>query len=129
MNHLPGDKVLIKKGSHAGRRGVIIKVARSQSLLRLVESEQTCEICTEHLLNYSLAARKAWLKMPTRKVGRPFGTRVSDRVSVTLRIDRELWNAFQDAEEQGLIDNRTATINMLLQNFVDRVHRTRKKAS
>lgn len=67
--------------------------------------------------------------MPNRKVGRPSGTRVSDRVSVTVRIDRDLWNSFQTAEEEGLIENRTATINELLHSFVDRLQRTRKRAS
>jgi len=129
MTQLPGDKVLIKKGAHIGCRAIITEVLGSQCLLRLVDSDQVCQISSLHVLNYSLAARKAWQKMPTRKVGRPSGTRVSDRVSVTLRIDRELWNSFQAAEEEGLIENRTAAINQLLRTFVDRLQRTRKKAS
>jgi len=129
MTHQVGDKVLIKKGKNAGRRAIIAYFAGPRCLLSLSDSDQECEVNSVDILNYSLAARRAWLKMPTRKVGRPVGTRVSDRVSVTLRIDRELWNAFQAAEEQGLIENRTTIINTLLQSFVDRVQRTRKKAS
>lgn len=129
MTHQVGDKVLIKKGKHTGKRAVIAHFAGSQCLLSILDSDQQVEVNSADILNYSLAARRAWLKMPTRNVGRPAGTRVSDRVSVTFRIDRQLWNDFQDAEEQGFIENRTATINTLLQNFVDRVHRTRRKAS
>lgn len=61
--------------------------------------------------NYSLAARKAWRRMPRRRVGRPKGTAKTDRVSVTLRIDRELWDHFRRAESAGLIQDRTALIN------------------
>ncbi|MGI0014177.1 MAG: hypothetical protein ACREBU_12160, partial [Nitrososphaera sp.] len=34
-----------------------------------------------------------------------------DRVSVTLRIDRALWEQFRQDESEGLINDRTATVN------------------
>jgi uncharacterized protein (DUF4415 family) len=49
--------------------------------------------------------------MPARRVGRPKGTTKTDRVSVTLRMDREVWAQFQQAEAAGVIEDRTATIN------------------
>ena len=55
--------------------------------------------------------------------------RVTVYVSGWLEYQIDNPNAFQAAEEQGLIENRTTIINTLLQSFVDRVQRTRKKAS
>jgi hypothetical protein len=76
----------------------------------------TALVSTEELTNYSLAARRAWRSMPDRKVGRPAGSRVSDRISVIFRIDRTLWNQFLTAEEAGLIADRTTVINECLRD-------------
>ena len=43
----------------------------------------------EQVTNYSLATRRAWVTDPDRAVGRRKGTKLTDRVSVTLRFDRE----------------------------------------
>lgn len=124
-----GDKVRVKDGPYKGLRGLITSVRNDSCQVRLADGGRLIELkCTE-ILNYSLAARKAWLKMPRRKVGRPFGTRVCDRVSVTLRIDRELWKRFQEAESMGLVVNRTATINGMIRSFLDRIPVPQKKAS
>ena len=48
---------------------------------------------------------------PDRAVGRKKGTKLYDRVSVTLRFDRDLWEHFQALEEEGVIDDRTGLIN------------------
>ena len=48
---------------------------------------------------------------PDRAVGRRKGTKLTDRVSVTLRIDRELWAQFLYFEQSRVIDDRTRTIN------------------
>jgi hypothetical protein len=68
----------------------------------------------EDVTNFSLAARKAWVTGPNRAVGRRKGTKLCDRVSVTLRIDRELWQRFMEMEKDGLIEDRTAAINSWL---------------
>jgi hypothetical protein len=47
-------------------------------------------------------------------VGRRKGTRLCDRVSVTLRIDRDLWQPFVELEQAGVIEDRTAAINRWL---------------
>jgi len=67
-----------------------------------------------------LAARKAWKNMPYRHVGRPKGVRHCDRVSVTLRIDRDLWEQFKRDESAGRIKDRTATINLWFREMLDK---------
>ncbi len=129
MTHQPGDKIRIKAGPHAGSRAVIVRATSEACVVRLVDSERVLQVPEARILNYSLAARKAWLKMPRRNVGRPFGTRVCDRISVTLRIDRDVWSRFRAAEATGRIDSRTSTINDVLRQFLDRLSRTEKKAS
>jgi hypothetical protein len=106
-----GDKIRIKTGRHAGHRGVVKKVRKSRLVIRLDGSGELVESIDTGTTNFSLAARKAWARMPARRVGRPKGTTKTDRVSVTLRMDREVWDQFQQAEAAGVIEDRTATIN------------------
>ena len=80
-------------------------------IIRLEKSGSKVRTTPEQVTNYSLAARKAWVTDPDRAVGRRKGTKLTDRVSVTLRFDREVWEHFSRLEEEGLIDDRTATIN------------------
>src|SRR5215218_9141904 len=80
-------------------------------VVRLDRSEGTVRVSPEQVTNYSLAARKAWVTEPRRAVGRRKGTRLRDRVSVNLRIDRDLWERFVALERAGAIDDRTAVIN------------------
>src|SRR5262249_7161650 len=107
----PGDKVRLKVGEHRGERGVIVAVEEGHFDVRLDVSGQTVRVLAEEITNFSLAARKAWVTSPGRAVGRRKGTRLCDRVSVTLRLDRELWERFVSLEEAGVIEERTATIN------------------
>ncbi len=107
MKAASGDKVLIKG---IGKRG-LIRSAKGSTLIVIDEDDAMHSLSETELVNYSLAARKAWKKMPERQVGRPSGTTRSDRVSVTLRIDRDLWEAFTAAEQKELIGNRTQVIN------------------
>ena len=106
-----GDKVRIKTGSHRGRRAVIERVDGGKLTVRLEDSDTTVRVLAKDVTNYSLAARKAWVTEPHRGVGRRKGTRLCDRVSVTLRVDRKLWELFQELENRGVIDDRTAIIN------------------
>ncbi len=101
----------IKAGVHSGERGLIKAVDGKQLVVQLEQSEQMVRVQPEDVTNYSLAARKAWVTGPNRAVGRRKGTRLCDRVSVTLRIDRELWQRFVEMEAAGLIEDRTAAIN------------------
>jgi uncharacterized protein (DUF4415 family) len=109
-----GDKVRLKLDHLAGARGVIERAEGKNLAIRLEASETTVQVAAHQITNLSCAARKAWLNMPKRHVGRPKGLRLCDRTSVTLRIDRDLWKQFREKESIGLVRNRTATINQWL---------------
>jgi hypothetical protein len=101
----------LKIGEHAGERGLVEAVDGEKLLIRLEKSGSKVRVTPEQVTNYSLAARKAWVTGPDRAVGRRKGTKLTDRVSVTLRFDREVWQHFTGLEEEGAIEDRTATIN------------------
>jgi hypothetical protein len=107
----PGDKVRVKAGVATGERGVVEAIDGENLLVRLEQSGMKVRMPPEQVTNYSLAARKAWKTEPDRAVGRRKGFRLTDRISVTLRLDRDLWERFQVLVEMGVIDNRTGLIN------------------
>lgn len=111
MDAKPGDKVCLKSASHRGLRGTVDSVDGTSLIVLVTDTADHIRVDQSDVTNYSLAARKAWESMPDRRVGRPRGTTSTNRVSVTLRIDRELWDQFKHAEESGVITNRTETIN------------------
>src|SRR5437667_10115902 len=127
MEPAVGDKVKLKGGSNASVRGVIEAVQRDELLVRLDESGELIAVASQFVTNFSLAARKAWKNMPHRQVGRPKGSRHCDRVSVTLRIDRELREQFRQDESEGLIEDRTATINAWFRDMLDQLTRTKAR--
>jgi hypothetical protein len=114
-----GDKVRLKAGGHAGQRGTVAAVRGDRLRVRLDDATRGLWVPAATVTNYSLAARKAWVTGPDRPVGRHKGTKLCDRVSVTLRIDRDLWARFRDLEAAGLIENRTAAVNRWLREKVD----------
>jgi uncharacterized protein (DUF4415 family) len=120
-----GDKVKLKSRNSAPMRGVVEEVHSDGLLVRLDESGELVTVAAELVTNFSLAARKAWKNMPHRQVGRPKGARHCDRVSVTLRIDRELWERFKQDELEGTIQDRTATINAWFREMLDKRKRTK----
>ena len=111
MRSEPGDKVRLKYGPHEGRRGLVVRLHGDDVVVRLDGDIDVVRVQAKDVTNYSLAARRAWKKMPERRVGRPKGSGTRGRISVTLRIDRELWDSFRQAEVVGLVTDRTATIN------------------
>jgi uncharacterized protein (DUF4415 family) len=125
MEPAVGDKVKLKSHRSTPVRGVVAEVHGDELLVRLDESGELIAVASELVTNFSLAARKAWKNMPHRQVGRPKGARHCDRVSVTLRIDRALWEQFRKDESEGLIDDRTATINLWFREMLDKLRRTR----
>lgn len=106
-----GDKVCLKKGDHRGKRGVIKATQGDRLAVQLDGADEIVHTATEAVTNYSLAARKAWKTEPNRGVGRRKGTGLKDRVSVTIRLDRGVWEEFQKKEEAGIIEDRTEAIN------------------
>ncbi len=107
MKAIVGDKIRVKSDL---KRGLVERIKRKALIVRL-ENGEIAKFNEAELTNFSLAARKAWESMPHRRVGRPKGTSRTDRVSVTLRINRDLWKQFKLAEKKGLIVDRTATVN------------------
>ena len=125
MKPAVGDKVRLKDHNGTPVRGVVAAVHNDQLLVRLDASGELIAVAPARVTNFSLAARKAWKHMPHRRVGRPKGARHCDRVSVTLRIDRELWAQFRQDEAEGLIEDRTATINAWLRDMLDQIKHTK----
>ncbi len=113
-----GDKVQVKCGKHRGKRGVVVSAKGSEIIVRLDMGQLRIFAKSNELTNYSLAARKAWVSMPDRRVGRPAGSSKTPRISVTLRLDLELWMRFKRLESMGLIEDRTAVINVWLRERV-----------
>ena len=107
-----GDKVRLKVGDHAGERGLLEAFEGDRFVVRLEESGLKVRVAPDQATNFSLAARKAWATEPDRAVGRRKGTKLYDRVSVTLRLDRDTWQLFQSLEEDGVIKDRTGLINL-----------------
>lgn len=106
-----GDKVRLKIGDYIGARGLVETIDSGKLVVSLMESGLKLRVLPEQVTNFSLAARRAWVTGPDRAVGRKKGTKLYDRVSVTLRFDRDLWQHFLDLEEQGAIEDRTNLIN------------------
>jgi len=124
-----GDKIRIKNlPGLKGERGVIEAVRESKLVVR-TESGKNINLDPREITNFSLAARKAWKSMPKRKVGRPRGTSVSNRISVTLRIDDDLWREFRQAEASGLISKRTEILNQWIREKLDQILHSKKRAS
>jgi hypothetical protein len=121
-----GDKVRLKSGAHAGARGFLEAFDDEKVVVRLEDSALKVRVTPEQITNFSLAARKAWVTEPDRAVGRRKGTKLSDRVSVTLRLDRDLWELFLGLEEEGVIEDRTGLINALLRAKLARLYRGRR---
>lgn len=119
MKVQPGDKVRLKVAPYLGTRGVVERSHGSHLLVRLDSNGDVVRVTLTDVTNYSLAARKAWESMPDRRVGRPKGSTTSDRISVTLRIDRSLWDRFRRAEAAALIGDRTESINAWISERLD----------
>jgi len=125
MKAQAGDKVRLRKNGRPGPRGIIVRAEKSSLIVRLEDSNNIVEVTPSDVTNFSMASRKAWVSMPHRQVGRKKGVRFCDRLSVTLRIDRELWERFQADEEAGLINDRTETINAWLKEKLDALEQDR----
>jgi len=126
--HAAADKVRIKNPEQRGQRGVIEAVKGKKLLVRVADGT-LITADPKDLTNFSLAARKAWKSMPNRRVGRPRGTCLSNRISVTLRIDRDLWDDFKRAQAAGIISDRTELLNQWIRQKLNRLHAVDKRAS
>jgi hypothetical protein len=120
MDARPHDKLRITAGPSRGARAVIEEVLPGRFLVRLLPSNKVIPVKHVDVLNFSAAARKAWKTMPARKVGRPRGQTV-DRVSVTFRLDRTLWDRFRKLEANGEIDDRSGFLETALTHAISRL--------
>ena len=111
MRAKAGDKVRLKLEPYRGVRGIVERRESGDLVVRVDSTGEVVRVRPSSVTNYSLAARRAWKRMPERRVGRPKGSGLTGRVSVTFRIDRGLWERFRLAEGQGLIADRTEAIN------------------
>jgi len=114
MKAQPGDRVKLKNIDHRGRRGIVKRLNRDGLVVKLEDRDELVKLKAHEVTNFSLAARKAWQSMPHKRVGRPKGSRVCDRTSVTFRIDRDLWDEFRALESNERIKDRTSVINAML---------------
>jgi ribosomal protein L24 len=113
-----GDKVVVKPNrANAGMRGEVTSIDGKTVRVSL-EGGRRVGLKVDEFRNYSLAARKAWIKMPNRHVGRPKGSVQSDRVSVTLRFERTLWQHFLRLEQTGIIRDRVQLFNRILGQII-----------
>lgn len=116
-DHMPGDKVRIRIGPNAGRRGRIRAVSDAEIELELDDGTLT-SVQSSEITNYSRAARKAWLVMPKR-AGRPRLDDSKRKKMVSVRIDRDLWEQLGNATDRGLVSSREAAINAWLRRNLD----------
>jgi hypothetical protein len=130
-DHRPGDKVKLKDPQRdlSSRRGVVAVVDSDRLTVRVNGTSLLVTVAPDGVTNFSLAARKAWQNMPKRNVGRPKGSKVSDRVSVTIRVDRDLWERFRQAEADGIIHDRTSTLNGWISEQLKTLRANDRKAS
>lgn len=122
-----GDKVRRRKPEEPVR-GVIVRIDRKLLIVKFDGVDEPVSVSADELTNLSLAARRAWTSMPKRPVGRKLGVKIRDRVSVTLRIDRDLWEQFQELEQAGHVTNRTDLINAVLRNAIESISRSHNKS-
>lgn len=131
LTHAPGDKVRVKPTSTrtSTLRGTVSAIDGTYLIIRASEDGSLVRVKPDEITNFSLAARKAWQKMPERQVGRPRGSTVCDRVSVTIRLDRDLWEQFREAESRGYVTDRTNTLNTWVREGLNRITPRMKKAA
>lgn len=131
LTHEIGDKIRLKPKStkRLPLRGTVSAIDGAYLVIRNVEDGSLVRATPDEMTNFSLAARKAWEKMPHRQVGRPRGSTVCDRVSVTIRLDRDVWEQFREAERQGYVTDRTHMLNTWLREGLGRITPRMKKAA
>lgn len=103
-----GDKVRVRAGDYAGRRGRI-EHAKGEGLAIRLDTGDLVKLNAEQITNFSRAARRAWAAMP-KHAGRPRGSAPAKR-PVNIRLDADVWERLAQAQESGLIKSREQAIN------------------
>ena len=114
--HQIGDKVRLRSGPNKGERGVLhgeegtlVKVELGSGQIVLTKPDE--------ITNFSLAARKAWEKMPKRS-GRPRSANQNKKM-VSFRLDMDVWRMLGLAAEFDLIVSREQAINSWLRKELE----------
>lgn len=122
-----GDKVTVRLDEVGSRvRGRVESLDGTLAVV-LLESGKSLKVTAGELTNYSSAARKVWASTPNRRVGPTKGKRITDRISVTIRVDRRLWRAFESLEESGAISDRTVWLNNVIRQGIEWLDPTRNR--
>jgi hypothetical protein len=111
-----GDKVRLKKVPASSDRAQVVSFD-GRIVVVALPSGEIVSVGAEEITNFSSAARRAWRSRPERHVGRPRGI-VKDRISVTVRIDRKLWQRVRALETAGILTERTEWLNATLRQAV-----------
>jgi len=113
----PGDKVRLKIRPASSNRARVVRFDGRIVVVALPTGELV-SVGKGEITNFSSAARRAWRSRPKRRVGRPRGI-VKDRVSVTVRVDRQLWQRVRALETAGILRERTEWLNTTLREAVE----------
>lgn len=122
MDMQVGDKIKVRLGAMAGKRGLIRSIEKGLISTEL-EDGTTVIVQPQDVTNLSRAARLAWRSMPKRQVGRRRGTG-RKRVVVSIRIDQEVWQRFKQLEAEGAIADRSTMFSDLLRAKLEEVEQT-----
>jgi hypothetical protein len=120
---IPGDKVRLKTGDHAGERALVVAVQHGTLVLDLGGRRVRCPV--SGVTNFSLAARKAWATMPKR-AGRPRAP-VPRTKMLSLRLPVDLLEQVDDAVGAGHAETRSEFIERALRAAVTRASAPRPK--
>lgn len=113
---LIGDKVRIRSGPYAKKKGVVHTKAGELLEIHLDEGP-LIHVEPSELTNYSLAARRAWQTMP-KQSGR-HQLAVPRKRMVSLRLDIDVLDDLDRATESGLIPNKEQAVNNWLRQQLD----------
>lgn len=115
--HVLNDKVRIKEGEHKGRKGIVAE-AQSEYLSVSIDGDKIL-VSPEHVTNYSLAARRAWQKIP-KKSGRPRSSKPRKKM-VSIRVEIESWELLGRAIELGYVSSKEEAVNSWIKEKLEKL--------
>ena len=111
-----GDKVRLRLGTRAKERGVVQAIAGAFLEIQL-DQGGLIQVGPEEITNYSLAARRAWQVMPKRAGRHQLDT--PRKRMASLRLDTDVLDDLEKANELGLIPNKEQAVNAWLRQQLD----------
>lgn len=83
----------------------------------MLDEGSSIRVEQKEITNYSLAARRAWQKMPKR-AGRPQSPSPRKKM-VSMRMDVDVWDRLGEAVELGILVSREEAVNTWLREKLD----------